>query len=87
MAKIIKHRVETEPEHQFKVGEHIKWYRSYSDGRSFSSRTYYGTVIKVHPVNLHVEDKKGNIWSINKKEEAIPVTEYEFETTVVNNCY
>lgn len=79
MAKIIKQHNETKSEHQFKIGDPIKWYTSYSDGRESTSLTRYGTVTKVHPVNLHVQDKKGNIWSVNKIEEAMPITEYEFQ--------
>ena len=85
MAKIIKHHVKTKSEYQFKVGDHIKWYMSYHDGRVTSSLTYYGTVVKVHPVNLHVEDKEGNIWTVNKIKEAMPITKYEFRTNEYNN--
>jgi hypothetical protein len=81
MAKIIKHHVETKSENQFNIGDLIKWYVSYSDGRVSKSLKHYGTVTKVHPVNLHVQDKKGNIWRVNKIEEARWVDEHEFQNS------
>ena len=57
MAKIIK---QAKAKKTFKINDVVCWV---IDG----SRRY-GNVVKVCPVNLHVEDVMGRIWSVSKKE-------------------
>ena len=57
MAKIIK---QAESKKTFKVNDVVYWV--IDGGRR------YGNVVKVCPVNLHVEDVMGRIWSVSKKE-------------------
>jgi len=61
MAKIIKKAKAK----QFKVGDIISW-ANYS--RYGNSNKMYGRVVKLCPVNLHVEDYDGNVWSVSKEE-------------------
>ena len=61
MAKIIKKAKAK----QFKVGDIIGW-TNY--GRYGNSNKMYGSVVKLCPVNLHVEDYDGNVWSVSKEE-------------------
>ena len=66
MAKIIKKAVsKKEP---FTVGQSITWYTSETDGRLNWTGRHFGTVVKVCPVNLRVEDVLGNTWSVSKEE-------------------
>jgi len=62
MAKIIKQAKEK----QFKVDDVVYFLQPSWDG--VNSSRVYGSVIKVCPVNLHVEDYDGNIWSVSKEE-------------------
>ena len=66
MAKIIKQAKAKAKE--FKVGDVIYWFNYNHDGRCGSTSRVYGNVVKVCPVNLHVEDNNGNIWSVSKEE-------------------
>ena len=66
MAKIIKKAVA--PKKTFTVGQWVSWDTYWNDGRVSQSDSHWGTVIKVCPVNLQVEDKDGNIWSVSKEE-------------------
>lgn len=66
MAKIIK---KAEPKKKpFTLGQRIEWYTSETDGRLNWTGTHVGTIVKVCPVNLHVEDTYGNVWSVSKEE-------------------
>jgi hypothetical protein len=65
MAKIIK---KAKTKKAFKVGDIISWTNYWNDGRCGNSNKMYGSVVKVCPVNLHVEDYDGNVWSVSKEE-------------------
>ena len=62
MAKIIKQAKAK----QFKVDDVVYFLQPSWDG--INSSRVYGSVIKVCPVNLHVEDYDGNVWSVSKEE-------------------
>jgi len=62
MAKIIKQAKAK----QFKVDDVVYFLQPSWDG--VNSSRVYGSVIKVCPVNLHVEDYDGNVWSVSKEE-------------------
>ena len=62
MAKIIKQAKAK----QFKVDDIVYFLQPSWDG--VNSSRVYGSVVKVCPVNLHVEDYDGNIWSVSKEE-------------------
>jgi hypothetical protein len=62
MAKIIKQAKAK----QFKVDDVVYFLQPSWDG--VNSSRVYGSVVKVCPVNLHVEDYDGNIWSVSKEE-------------------
>ena len=67
MAKIIGHA--PKPEKLFSIGQTVSWTESVFDGRcGYNHFTYTGNVIKVCRVNLHVEDKNGNVWEVKKDE-------------------
>jgi hypothetical protein len=68
MTKLIK-KSET-PRIKYFVGDQVEWSKIFHDGRSYESITFSGEVIKVCPVNLHVKDSKGNIYSVNRETEA-----------------
>ena len=63
MAKIIK---QAKAKKTFKVNDVIYFLQPGWDG--VNSSKVYGNVVKVCPVNLHVEDNNGNIWSVSKEE-------------------
>lgn len=65
MAKIIK---KAEAKKTFTLGQKVVWYTCETDGRLNWTGTHVGTIVKVCPVNLHVEDTYGNIWSVSKEE-------------------
>jgi hypothetical protein len=62
MAKIIKQAKAK----QFKVDDVVYFLQPSWDG--VNSSRVYGSVVKVCPVNLHVEDYDGNVWSVSKEE-------------------
>ena len=64
MAKIIK-KAKTKVK-QFKVDDIVCFLQPSWDG--VNSSRVYGIVVKVCPVNLHVEDYDGNVWSVSKEE-------------------
>jgi len=66
MAKIIKQVKKAE--RVFKVDDIVQWSDSFHDGRSYEVTHYAGKIIKICPVNLHVKDENGNIWSVGKNE-------------------
>ena len=62
MAKIIKKALA--PKKTFTIGQIVTWDTYWNDD-------LIGTIVKICPTNLHIEDTKGNIWSVSKKEAAI----------------
>jgi len=68
MAKIIGTSKKTANK-KFEIGDWVVWiFEEMSNRGYWESKRYYGTVIKVCPVNLHVEDPNGYIWSVGKTE-------------------
>ena len=67
MAKIIKYTEKAIP--QFKVGQTVKWFVHYHDGRSYETLDHTGEIVKICKVNLQVKsDRTGHIWSVAKTE-------------------
>jgi hypothetical protein len=67
MAHIIK--TAPKPKTVFTVGQLVKWYTPINDrGMTTDHKEHTGEIIKVCPVNLHVKDDRGNIWSVSRDE-------------------
>jgi hypothetical protein len=69
MATMIKRAEKSQK--NFEVGDSIKWSIRSHDGRSYETTYYKGEVIKVHKVNLIVQDQQANFWRVSKDEAEI----------------
>ena len=68
MAKIIKPAQTVKNTKTFTVGDQVNWCTRFHDGRSYEVFRHSGKIVKVCPVNLHVEDADGDIWEVAKTE-------------------
>ena len=72
MAKLIKKSEKAQIE--YLKGDLVEWFETFHDGRSYESIKHCGEVIKVCPVNLHVKDNDGDVWSVSKEEVSFKFT-------------
>jgi len=66
MAKLIKKPEPVLP--TFTVGQTVRFYTDYFDGRTYFTNKHEGTVTKVNRVNLLVDNGEGYIYKVAKTE-------------------
>jgi len=66
MAKLIK-QAETKTVN-YTVGDRVRFYSYWNDGRISGSDEYSGTVVKVNKVTIDVQVGNGDIWRVERHE-------------------